>query len=88
MGPNPALLPYSIRSFVVRETVGFIPLFPFIFLVMTEIERKYLVWRCRSSWHNKYLKYIDEWINNVLPHQLEYFKKERDNLIKTGTYND
>jgi len=48
--------------------------------------RTYLEWRCRMNWHKKYYKYIDEWISNVTPLQLEYFKRERENLIKRGIY--
>ena len=54
---------------------------------MTQKEKDYLYWRCKVNWHNKYHRYIDEWINNVLPHQLEYFKKEMENLIKLGGYD-
>lgn len=42
--------------------------------------KEYLQYRCKTSWHNKYHKYIDEWISNVLPSQLEYFKREMINL--------
>ena len=54
---------------------------------MTQKEKDYLYWRCKVNWHNKYHRYIDEWIDNVLPHQLEYFKKEMGNLIKLGGYD-
>lgn len=54
---------------------------------MTREEKKnYLVWRCKTSWHNKYYHYINEWISNVLPTQLKYFRKEMQHLIKNGTY--
>jgi hypothetical protein len=54
---------------------------------MTQEVRAYLYWRCKTRWHNKYHRYINEWIDNVLPHQLEYFKKEMENLIKIGNYD-
>ena len=43
---------------------------------MTQEDKDYLVWRCKINWHNKYYRYIDEWIDNVIPTQLEYFKRE------------
>ena len=49
--------------------------------------KKYLEWRCRMNWHPKYLKYIQEWINNVTPDQMKYFEKERKNLINRGIYS-
>ena len=54
---------------------------------MTQEDRDYLVWRCKTNWHNKYHHYINEWISNVLPTQLEYFKREKENLIKRGIYD-
>lgn len=54
---------------------------------MTQEEKDYLYWRCKVNWHNKYHRYINEWIDNVLPHQLEYFKKEMENLIKLRIYD-
>ena len=47
---------------------------------------KYLKWRCKMNWHPKYYKYIDDWINNILPYQMEYFKKEKQHLINNGVY--
>jgi len=49
--------------------------------------KRYLEWRCRTNWHPKYYKYIQEWILNVLPYQIEYFEKERKHLIDKGIYN-
>lgn len=49
--------------------------------------RSYLMWRCRMNWHPKYLKYIDEWIDNVTETQMEYFRREREHLIENGTYS-
>lgn len=49
--------------------------------------KRYLEWRCRTSWHPKYYKYIDEWIKNVLPSQMRYFEKERERLIANGKYS-
>ena len=54
---------------------------------MNQEDKDYLVWRCKTNWHNKYRHYIDEWISNVLPTQLEYFKREKENLIKRGIYD-
>ena len=53
---------------------------------MTQEDKDYLLWRCKTSWHNKYHHYINEWINNVIPTQLEYFRKEMNNLINRGIY--
>ena len=39
------------------------------------------------NWHPKYLKYVSEWISNVLPEQMEYFRKEMLHLIERGIYN-
>ncbi len=49
---------------------------------------KYLFWRCKVNWHNKYHKYIQEWIDNVTPEQMDYFVKEREHLIARGIYYD
>lgn len=54
---------------------------------MTQEERNYLKWRCKTNWHNKYHKYINEWIDNILPLQLDYFKIEMEHLIKQGIYD-
>ena len=53
---------------------------------MTQEDKDYLFWRCKTNWHNKYHRYIYEWIDNVLPTQLEYFKKEMEHLINQGIY--
>lgn len=49
--------------------------------------KRYLEWRCRTNWHPKYLKYIQEWISNVTPNQMEYFIREREHLINNGQYS-
>lgn len=49
--------------------------------------RTYLEWRCRTNWHNKYRRYIEEWISNVTEEQMMYFERERENLIKMGKYD-
>ena len=49
--------------------------------------KNYLEWRCRMNWPTKYHKYIQEWITNVIPTQMEYFKKEKENLINKGLYH-
>ena len=54
---------------------------------MTREEIDYLFWRCKTNWHKKYHRYIDEWVNNVLPYQLEYFRREMNNLINRGIYD-
>lgn len=48
--------------------------------------RQYLEWRFNSNNHPKYRKYANEWIANVTSTQLNYFKRERENLIKKGDY--
>lgn len=53
---------------------------------MTQEERTYLEWRCRTNWHPKYHKYISEWIDNVLPQQLNYFRIEMKHLFEQGIY--
>ena len=53
---------------------------------MTQQDKDYLLWRCKISWHKKYHHYINEWIDNVLPNQLEHFRKEMNNLINRGIY--
>lgn len=47
----------------------------------------YLKWRCRMNWPNRYLRYIDEWIQNVTEQQMNYFiNVERKHLIERGIY--
>ena len=48
--------------------------------------RTYLEWRFRMYNTNGYQRYRDEWINNLIPVQLEYFKKEMKHLIENGKY--
>lgn len=48
--------------------------------------RQYLEWRFKSNNHPKYRNYANEWIVNVTYTQLNYFKRERENLIKKGDY--
>ena len=47
---------------------------------MAQEDRDYLFWRCKTSWHRKYHRYINEWIDNIIPSQLEYFKREKNKL--------
>lgn len=48
----------------------------------------YLEWRCRVNWHTKYLRYVQEWIQNVTKEQMDYFiNVEMKHLIQNGTYN-
>lgn len=53
---------------------------------MTKEMQTYLEWRCRMNWHPKYYKYIQEWIVNVLPYQIEYFEKEW--VMRLGAHMD
>ena len=53
---------------------------------MTKEDKDYLFFRCKTNWHSKHYHYIEEWISNVTSTQLEYFKKEKNNLIKLGIY--
>lgn len=43
---------------------------------MTQEEKDYLLWRCKTSWHNKYHHYINEWINNVLQLNLNILEEK------------
>ena len=48
----------------------------------------YLKWRCHMNWPNRYLRYIDEWIQNVNEQQMNYFiNVERRHLIDRGIYS-
>ena len=55
------------------------------FSVSNEL-RKYLEWRCVRNWHKKYHKYINTWIENILPYQCDYFVEEMCHLIEQGIY--
>ena len=55
------------------------------FTVSDEL-RKYLEWRCVRNWHKKYYKYVNTWIENVLPYQCDYFVCEMFHLIDQGIY--
>lgn len=54
---------------------------------MTSADRTYLEWRFRVNNHSKYLKYMNDWINNLQLNQIVYFRRERINLINNGLYN-
>lgn len=41
---------------------------------------EYLVYRFKRNNHNKYMKYMQEWIDNVTETQLMYFQKEKERL--------
>lgn len=41
---------------------------------------EYLRYRFLRNNHNKYAKYVQEWIDNLLPEQLEYLKLEQTRL--------
>lgn len=41
---------------------------------------EYLVHRFKHNNHNKYMKYIQEWIGNVTKNQLAYFQQEKERL--------
>lgn len=57
------------------------------FYISSEL-RKYLEWRYVMNWHKKYYKYINTWIENVLPYQCDYFVGEMFHLKDQGVYND
>jgi hypothetical protein len=42
--------------------------------------QSYLIYRFKYNNHNKYLKYMNNWINNVTENQLQYFKLEKERL--------
>lgn len=82
-------------SKVQNEGIGYVqmPYVPFTigtisngkFTVSDEL-RKYLEWRCVMNWHKKYYKYVNTWIENVLPYQCDYFVIEMFHLIEQGLY--
>ena len=82
-------------SEVPNEGIRYMPYIPFTigiivngkFIVSDEF-RKYLEWRCVMNWHKKYYKYINTWIENVLPYQCDYFVKEMFHLIEQGIYKN
>lgn len=41
---------------------------------------EYLIFRFKHNNHNKYMKYMQEWINNITENQLNYFKLEKERL--------
>lgn len=41
---------------------------------------EYLIYRFKHNNHNKYLKYVDNWISNITENQLQYFKLEKERL--------
>ena len=53
---------------------------------MTQEEKQYLQWRCRTNWHPKYFKCIKEWFSKVLPTQMDYFRIEMKHLIERGNH--
>ncbi len=44
--------------------------------MLTQEEKDYLIWRCKTSWHKKYYCYINDWIDNITDSQLDYFRIE------------
>lgn len=40
----------------------------------------YLVHRFKYNNHNKYLKYMNDWISNITENQLQYFRLEKERL--------
>ena len=48
--------------------------------------RQYLEWRFRVNNHPKYQQYRDEWIDNLLPNQIQYFEQEMVHLYNKGIY--
>lgn len=57
-----------------------------LFVKMKQEIKNYLIWRCKTNWHSRYLKYIDTWISNVTDTQLIYFEREMKNLINRNIY--
>ncbi len=56
---------------------------------VSEEIKKYLIWRCRINWPNKYIKYIDEWISNITLNQLNYIvNHEMPYMIKNNLYKN
>ena len=54
---------------------------------ISQEDKQYLQWRCRVNWHPKYLKYVDEWIENTTQQQLDYILGiEQKHLIERGIY--
>lgn len=53
---------------------------------MDETLKKYLLWRFHYFNHAKYRNLADEWIANITIDQLQYAKRERENLIKNNIY--
>lgn len=41
---------------------------------------EYLVHRFKYNNHNKYMKYMQQWIQNITEDQLRYFKLEKERL--------
>lgn len=41
---------------------------------------EYLIYRFKRNNHNKYLKYMNDWISNITENQLQYFKLEKERL--------
>ena len=41
---------------------------------------EYLRFRFMRNNHNKYIKYMQEWIDNITKDQLSYFIKEKERL--------
>lgn len=54
---------------------------------MTNNLKTYLEWRFKRNNHPKYLKYCNEWINNLFPSQIQYFEKEMIRLHQLGIYH-
>jgi len=42
--------------------------------------REYLTQRFLRNNHNKYHKYLKEWIQNITPDQMKYFREEKRRL--------
>ena len=47
---------------------------------------EYLEQRFKRNNHPKYLKYFDEWVNNISETQIHYFEIERLNIIQKSKY--
>lgn len=53
---------------------------------MTEILYNYLRERFYKNNHDKYRKYFDEWVNCITETQIDYFEKERLNILNQSKH--
>lgn len=53
---------------------------------MTKILYNYLQERFYKNNHIKYRKYFDEWVNRITETQIDYFEKERLNILNQSKH--